>query len=390
MTHLKHHGFLSVVLEESFTMLSPTSEKVTDIVRIGMKQTVRGDQWFFSEHSLSENVTERICWNIRKLHKEGSYGRIYISQRMVVQLHPENTFRIDTEPHEVVIKEIIPSNSSSILSNEDVQSHAAEAFIHVMAWRAVQETATPWGIPRPYEVFGDYNPRLRGWKTMYLCMSFIKGYTLHSLFQKYWHPEAKLENNRLLIHVLSQVSYILYHLQQKIRLNHRDLKVNNIILHPRKYPFALSIGDYSFTTYYEITLIDFGFACIGCPPPGESVTIFQAGSWFPLGEVCCKSGRDIAQLLYCINCYFPFRRFLTYGFYLELRKLTKLQWNDREINLLDGVKEDGTPDEQTFLPARPQYTTGIYEFLRNDTISLDRCEPERIFQLCCSLLPAFT
>ena len=136
---------------------------------------------------------------------------------------------------------------------------------------------------------------------------------------------------------------------------------------------------------YEVILIDFGFACVGCPPPKEPITVFQAGSWFNIGEMCCKAGRDLAQLLFCIHCYFPLNTYLTPDLYNEIRSWMQIPWSGGIADGLKGFTKEGRPRRMSVLSI-PEYHTGIYEFLRRAEVDPHTCEPLTVFTKCCKLM----
>jgi serine/threonine protein kinase len=219
---------------------------------------------------------------------------------------------------------------------------------------------------------------------MSLCMLYVRGRTLHGYMQKYWTKGSKEQNSRDFLEILAQIAYILYHLQSSLRLNHRDVKINNILIRRRRTPVTLDLDGLSLKTQFEITLIDFGFACVGCPPPKQPLTAFQAGSWFPFGELCCKAGRDIAQLLFCIHCYFPFEDYLTGSIRSVVHAWMKIPWSGGLADALHGFTKEGRPRRHG-VGGHPEYHTGIYEFLRRPDVDPVSCSPISIFRSSHSL-----
>jgi serine/threonine protein kinase len=320
-----------------------------------------------------------VGWHIGDLYREGTYGKIYKASRMVVKRRQDTLFDVIEAPEEVIIKRTIPPAGSALLPIEDVTAHTSEALLHVLAWRAMQLTAAPWAIPRPYEVFGDYDKT--GWKSMSLCMSYVNGRTLYSFMQKNWNTDKKEENSRSFLAIIAQVAYILYFMQCNLRLNHRDVKVNNILIRRRTSPVTLKLDGISISSDFELTLIDFGFACVGCPPPATPITAFQAGSWFPMGELCCKEGRDLAQLIYCIHCYFPLEKYLTPNIYAAMQTWMQIRWDGGIADALYGFTKEGRP-RRAGSKGPPEYHTGIYEFLRRPDVDPTACAPQTVFKAC--------
>jgi len=384
MNKLESYGFLSVQLHENFSNLCEVIPAAQDIARLGKEQSIDSVAWRFLDRSLTkteDGLPVYIGWNIAELFREGTYGKIYRAARMVVSKQSSGVFSVIEEATEVIVKQTIAENG--IMSANDILAHTSEGLLHVLAWRTLQATAAPWSIPQPFEVFGDYDEQKKGWLSMYLSMSYVRGRTFYTTLHKCWKKETPIENGKLLIEILAQIAYILYHLQKVLRLNHRDVKVNNILIRLRPEPFLMEINEQRCMSMFEVILIDFGFACVGCPPPKAPTTVFQAGSWFSMGEMCCKLGRDIAQLLFCIQCYFPMEAYLTPELFAEIRSWMQIPWNGGVVDGLKGFTKQGKPRKY---PGTPEYHTGIYEFLRRPDVDPIACEPLTVFTKCCRLM----
>ena len=386
MKTLAAHGFLDIQVTDTMSNICEILPKAQEIARLGPEQTINGEPWRFLDRSLTQNDVY-VGWHVGSLYREGTYGKIYKAHRMVVTRRKDKLFDVTVVPTEVIIKRTTPPAGSSVLPTEDITAHTSEALLHVLAWQTMQTTATPWAIPRPFEVFGDYNGS--GWKNMSLCMSYVNGRTLYTFMQKFWTPATKVENSKSFLEIVAQTAFILHHLQNRLRLNHRDVKVNNILIRRRVEPFVIDLEGTALNTSYELTLIDFGFACVGCPPPKEPLTVFQAGSWFPMGELCCKAGRDLAQLVYCIHCYFPVDEFLTAEVAAAVREWMRIPWTGGVADALHGFTKEGRPRREGS-KGSPEYHTGIYEFLRRPDVDPTACSPCSIFQKSQELLSALT
>jgi serine/threonine protein kinase len=398
METLRPHGFLEVSLTDTYTNICDILPQAREIARLGREQMIGGESWRFLDRSLgADNIF--VGWHIGELYREGTYGKIFKAFRLIVRRRADGKYEVAEEPHAVIIKQTLPPTGSAVLPVEDVTAHTSEALLHVLAWRTMLRTTTPWAIPRPYEVFGDHvatpaaggagaataTSVIDGWKSMSLCMSYVRGRTLYSYIEKYWKPATLTENARAFLEILAQIAYILHHLQARLRLNHRDVKVNNLMVRTRKEPVILTLGDMSVPTMFEVTLIDFGFACVGCPPPRAPNTVFQAGSWFPMGELCCKQGRDLAQLLYCIHCYFPLNNYLPPALYTVVRSWMQIPWSGGVADGFHGFTKEGRP-RRVGAAGNPDYHTGIYEFLRRVDVDPVALAPVTVFRECVRLL----
>jgi serine/threonine protein kinase len=391
MTGLSAHGFLDAELADDAANICDIIPKAKEIARVGGIHMVHGQEWRFLTKGLVEPDL-LAGWHLGELFREGTYGKIHHAHRMVVRRTAATGHcAVIESPHTVVIKKTVPPSGAELLPEEEVMAHVSESLLHVLAWRTMQKTAAKMAIPRPYEVFGDYvgsggggAGAGGGWKSMSLCMAYVNGRTLHTFFGREWKKEPCVENARMLLETLAQTAYILWFLQRRLRLNHRDMKINNLLI--RRVPaWTLELAGAKLTTAYELTLIDFGFACVGCPPPRQPMTVMQAGSWFPLGELCCKVGRDIAQLIYCVHCYFPLPTFLPPAVVATLRSWMQITIGGQTVDMLNGFTPEGRP-RRTGASGAPEFNTGIYEFLRRHDIDPMNCAPSLVFSECCRLM----
>jgi len=356
MGHLQEFGFLT---EHSVSDILESSKLVVGFSRVGIPQTIQGISWRFLTQSLTPDG-KRIGWHLDRLYREGTYGKIYKAQRMVVSPRNETEYYITENPHHIIIKQTVPSDNV-ILSSEDVTAHTAEALLHILAWMEIRQEL-PAAIPQPFEVFGDFSEEYDGWLSLSFCMSQVKGWTIYSFFQTNWSKETPISNAISFLEILAQVAIIISRLQLRLRMNHRDMKVNNIMIRRRREePLRLCLSGLEIVSSYEITLIDFGFACIG----SAKDTTYQAGSWFPLSDGCFKRGRDMAQLIYCIHCYFPLNEFLPTELFAVVRRWMTISWSGGQADVL--------------CEKPPQFDTGIYELLRRPEVDPPDCAPDVLF-----------
>lgn len=346
------HGFLSY---KDGMMTFPA--KIPHIIK---RQQIEGEIWYFIDH-VKDSL---IGYTMGSLHDSGTFGKIYRSKRMVLTRNSDKTYTISHGPEDIVVKRAIPDTPIAV-SDVEIESHVSESLLHVLCWTVMQRTSTKWAIPRPYEVFGDYPNGTC--ESLSFGMSYVEGTILHTYLKDQFDSAKAHYNSRLFREVIGQTAFILYHLQKGLNLNHRDLKANNLIVRPTKKAFNIYIENSVLSTMHEITVIDFGFACQGdC-----SGTMFQAGSWFPFSDACYKKGRDLAQLIYYIHCFYPLDLYLTRELYGIVRGLMQVG----PINILDGFTPDGSPSHKA------EYHTGIYEFLRREDVDPVACEPLAVFKL---------
>lgn len=390
MGTLVGHGFLDVSLNPLLTNICDALPHAGDIARLGPEWDISGERWRFLERSLVIPGT-LVGWCIGPETDAGSYGTVFKAKRQVLFQRPQDGVFVRYEPErEVAIKQVAPRGAAPLMTAEDITAYTSEALLHILAWRALQDTATPWAIPRPYEIFGERaTSGAPGWRRICFCMNFVRGETMMAYMANTWRPDTRIANTRMFLDVLGQLAYILHFLQSELRLNHRDVKINNIMMRRRTrgHRAVLTLGgDPHMESDYAVSLIDFGFACLGCPPPRAPLTAFQAGSWFKMGEVCCKEGRDLAQLLYCIHCSYPLDIYLTDEVAAAVRDWLQIRWRGGVVDILAGITKKGLPNP---VGEQPEYHKGIYRFLRRSDVDPAACAPARVFKEACRLLATF-
>ena len=95
------------------------------------------------------------------------------------------------------------------------------------------------------------------------------------------------------INVLLQISLILEVMQTVIKVDHRDLKVNNIIIvdEPVSIKILLDGEEQILSFTFHVVFLDFGYACAG------GIIDIKANDGLPPIDLCPKEGRDIFQIL---------------------------------------------------------------------------------------------
>jgi hypothetical protein len=391
---LERHGFVGTAeLRDDYSNVCDILPATHEIAQLGRRPvTIQGLPWHFLDRSLTRNDLY-VGWHLKELYKEGTYGKIFKAFRAFIRHVTdggrEGFVTASAEALEVVLKQTQPTDGRTVLTAEEVKAHISESLLHVLAWNVLQRTTLPWAVPRPYEMFGEPSATTGGaWNSMSLCMDFVKGRTLHAFLEATWRRDSQRQNAIILLDVLAQTACILYALQRFLRLNHRDVKDNNLLIRRRGVadaPVRLRLGGVELQTPYELTLIDFGFACVGCPSPRAPMSAFQASSYFSMREMCCKVGRDLAQLIYCLHCYFPLHEFLPWELYRDVRSWVQVPWAGGTADLLHGFADEAGTPQAASVRAAPKYDKGIYEFLRRAEVDAPACEPVRLFAACCRL-----
>jgi len=186
-------------------------------------------------------------------------------------------------------------------------------------------------------------------------------------------PTSTVTNESIILDILLQLANTLHILQTRIHFNHRDIKLNNLFVrqHTDEWIRDLEIEGYGhYTCKEDITLLDFGFACIGCPI--DNSCMINAGSWFEEGDLCFKKDRDLAQFLYALHAAYPLDKYISPKFYEFISVAMIANNHGLTVNLLHGINTDGSPN---LAPGRVIFDEGIYTFLKNEGVFVPGCEP---------------
>jgi serine/threonine protein kinase len=93
--------------------------------------------------------------------------------------------------------------------------------------------------------------------------------------------------------ILLQIALILEVLENELQVDHRDLKVNNILVIEEKTTITITFEgkEKELIFPFKLVVIDFGFACKG------KVLDVREGDGLPTMDLCPKDGRDLFQVI---------------------------------------------------------------------------------------------
>jgi serine/threonine protein kinase len=227
-----------------------------------------------------------------------------------------------------------------------------------------------YAIPRVYEVFLHAKvPKPLTFldvSSVCIAMEYIHGRTMSHFLEAHFKLSDVPYNDRLFLHFLKQIAALLQILQTRLRMNHRDIKINNILIRDPQNPLP------------KLVLIDYGFACIakGIHAPDAEMSKIEAGSYFGSRYACFKRGRDLCQFIYCIHCYFSLEHYLSPDLLVVVRRWMMVTYSGGVANLLFGLNPQGVPASRRL--AKIDFDEGIYLFLRRQEVDPLQCSPERI------------
>jgi serine/threonine protein kinase len=217
---------------------------------------------FFSEQKLfTRKQSLRATLSLERQLDHGSYGNIYLAKR----------------------------NDTSVLVKQprmEEMNLLQEAVLQYLAQKTLEAQGLGWAIPKVYDVFVKE-------KTICFSMERISGISISDWFSH--TPYADKDT----WHIFAQLSLILATLESHLNLDHRDLKISNLLLKPEPCTIHVEIHGqkWSLTSPFTVIVLDFGFACLGSE-------LLRGKPWVNLGDgvlppmdPCPKEGRDMFHLL---------------------------------------------------------------------------------------------
>jgi serine/threonine protein kinase len=362
---------------------------------------------------------------------EGAFGKIYKGRRTLYIQDDSDTdgnarLTQASESHEICIKSVsiglygkearAAHDTRSEYLNESIQYSIHEAFIHSLIQNALSRAGFPNVVPTMYEILalthtGTVQKLINSVdvKEIWMTMDVLDGVTFDRYLRKKFtrlpikhkrglHQLVKQkENEQILLDVCFQLACYLHILQEKLRFNHRDMKIDNVFwrYHTHKEDWKRNIfvpGVGTWKCKNDFVLIDFGFGCLAC---GSSCsdplsTLLSASSSFGSSPstICMKYGRDIAQFLYCIHAHYPLRQYISQELFEILDKSMQVSETDNfgkivhVHKLLGGVEINGRPSpmRKYELPPKVQFSEGVYTLLSRRDIDVPGCRPSTFLQ----------
>jgi len=373
---LRNHGFTNSVISTDLRDLSNNLPQWTTIpyTIIKRRDPVKVEYLSTPLRDISGSLFLPVYEWGNKID-EGTYGKIYLCKRKnyypIDASGSKMVFHGSSSESQIVIKvspitltpeELkMPPEIRKDIIIEETYAHIHEAAVLTLAYIAVNDSI-PGAIPRVYEMFCKRAPD-DSLKSVCIAMEYIKGLTLLQFMRNTFKKDAS--NDYVFLQLVKQLANILLILQRKLRMNHRDIKINNILLREGTN---------------QLVLIDYGFACIanGVQEPLAEFSKIQAGSYFGSRSACFKRGRDMCQFLYSLHCYFPFSTYLSPKLLILVRKWLSVAYDAGVASLLNGLDDHGRPSSSPM--DKIEYNEGIYIFLRRCEVDPEQCSPELILE----------
>lgn len=215
----------------------------------------------------TSNGAPRCSLRIESEVAHGSYGNLYLAKRC-----PYGTNEVQT----VLVKQ--PRLAAMSLAQEGILQHISQLVL--------AKEGIAGAIPRIYDIFWNK-------KEVWFSMELIQGIRVIDFFSASVSPDLDFYL------FMGQMSLLLWCLEHNLGLDHRDLKIDNILIRPEPITFNLKIKDHTWKLVcpFRIVLLDFGFACLGSDDENRTPLVNLGDGVLPPMDPCPKDGRDIFQLL---------------------------------------------------------------------------------------------
>lgn len=235
-------------------------------------------------------------------------------------------------------------------SSKDGESLSCEAFFQVAARDVLAEYGLEGAVAEVRDIYRDVRTgrgvfTMAPFQNIQLFSDLLAGGTL---------SEADV------IGVLGQVAVLLWILGERLDMNHRDLKTNNVILCAGDgLEVAWADRLVCVDSRWSVKLVDFGFACAGT---GRR-TLVGATEFFPCSDPCPKTGRDLFQLLTVMYMCTGFRAGMSAKLAGLFKKWLTIPGRDY-MKFLENMGERGLD--------------WVYFLLGSQSFSAPSCEPAAI------------
>lgn len=166
-----------------------------------------------------------------------------------------------------------------------------EAIVQWIAGLVLNKRGIYGAVPNVFDIF-QYAGETR------FSMEYIEGVSAAERILKSDIP------SKTFLEIIVQACILLGALENDIRIDHRDLKVNNLWIRPVpvSYRVRLDASTWVIEAPFQVVILDFGFSCIG-NKDGNAVVSLSDGI-LPKIDPCPKKGRDLFQLI-CSLLYIP-------------------------------------------------------------------------------------
>lgn len=161
-----------------------------------------------------------------------------------------------------------------------------EGILQYIAQRTAEKEGLGHCIPQVFDIF---------WRDqkVWFSMEYIPGFAVLEWFEKSQNPEIDF------FLLLAQICLCLSCLELQLGLDHRDLKIDNLLIKPEPCNIHVTLRDskWSLRCPFTVVILDFGFACLGSKEMRGKPIVNLGDGILPPMDPCPKEGRDLFQLL---------------------------------------------------------------------------------------------
>jgi serine/threonine protein kinase len=165
-----------------------------------------------------------------------------------------------------------------------------EACIQKLVRDSLSSVGFPTGAPKLHAIF-----KLRDSSVCFAMEQISGAMTL----DKFIESSPKSEITTIVIECLLQLSAMVWHLDVYLGINHRDLKPSNFLIvenvAPKRRVLVIENEILEIESKYTLTLIDFGFSCIGSTE--TNISNISLSNVYSKSDPCPKGGRDMFLFL---------------------------------------------------------------------------------------------
>jgi hypothetical protein len=305
-------------------------------------------------------------------------------------------------------------NTRSNYYSDSIQFYIHEAVIHGLIQNVLTRAGFPTAVPTLHEILAvTHDGTIQQLtnaidiKEIWITMEILNGTALPRFlrrklrrlptkFKRNSHELLKEQQNEIIILDLCfQLVCYLHILQENLRFNHRDMKIDNAFCryhsHREQWKNNIFVQDVgTWKCKHDFVLIDFGFGCISQGTTSEPVpfqSLVSASPWFEGETTCMKYGRDMAQFLYALHCAFPLQEYISSEFFEIFVNVTEAVEIDSDYKIVSkhklfaGFDWTGKPNplgKHDKLPEKPVFDEGIYNYLEKVGIDVPGCRPKTL------------
>jgi serine/threonine protein kinase len=208
---------------------------------------------------------------------------LYLYRLSPIENLGEGTFgKVDS--FKCVYKDTEKQSRHSIVAIKRPKYPEVDLFMEALfQWRVhhcLEEYGLEFSIPEVYSIM-----KFKQSGDIWFSMKSYKAALLST-----WCLQNIKKDGKLFTLLLLQISLVLEVMENILEVDHRDLKVNNIMVVDEKC--EIDIGQAKKLVFpFHIVFIDFGYACAG------KIIDMKTSDGIPPIDMCPKEGRDMFQIL---------------------------------------------------------------------------------------------